>query len=253
MQSSFGHVVRAVVMLACLAVVPVIALYGKQIQEFARAVWETYQTRSHAKAGDSAGDAGGNAPPWPAPATTGQTADHTSPLGGWPNSTAAAEPQYLAAPWNQPSALPAGATNERSAQGATAPGEVQQASFTGSPSADGTGDAARAAAANLPAAYTQSASDSASGAAAHSSAGGTNCTVEFRRIEQRLRELGATYYLLDTWGRNGDRYRFLCRVALTGNTDLGADRVFFATDSDPLRAMQNVLQQVEQWRSGSSQ
>ncbi len=239
-------------MLACLAVVPVVALYGKQIQEFARVVWDTYQTRIHTQASNSADAAGGNAPPWTAPSTTGQTADHTSPAGGWPTSTATGEPQHLSAPWSQPSALPAGTTNERPAQAGTAPNEVQQASFTGSPSANGSGDAARSAAANLPAAYTQSTGDSPSAVAAQNSAEGTNCTVEFRRIEQRLRELGATYYLLDTWGRNGDRYRFLCRMALTGNTDLGADRIFFATDSDPLRAMQNVLQQVEQWRSGRS-
>ena len=40
-------------MLACLAVVPVLAIYGKQLQEFGRAVWETYQTRIHAKAGET--------------------------------------------------------------------------------------------------------------------------------------------------------------------------------------------------------
>ena len=79
---------------------------------------------------------------------------------------------------------------------------------------------------------------------------GDNCTAQFRRMEQRLRQLGATYYLLETWGTTGDRYRFLCKMALAGSADYDRNRIFQATAADPLRAMQNVLEQVEQWRSG---
>jgi hypothetical protein len=72
-------------------------------------------------------------------------------------------------------------------------------------------------------------------------------------MEQRLRELGATYYLLETWGAGGDRYRFFCKMAIAGNADYNRNRIFQATAVDPLRAMQDVLGQVEQWRSGSTQ
>jgi hypothetical protein len=73
------------------------------------------------------------------------------------------------------------------------------------------------------------------------------CSVEFRHAEQLLRELGATYYLLETFG---DGYRFYCRVALTGKIDSGQNRFFQAMSPDPLEAMKSVLDQVERWRSG---
>ena len=70
----------------------------------------------------------------------------------------------------------------------------------------------------------------------------------FSWTQQRLRELGATYYLLETWGRNGELYRFHCKMAIAGNQDY--NRHFEATDSDAARAMQAVLRQVEAWRAG---
>ena len=70
----------------------------------------------------------------------------------------------------------------------------------------------------------------------------------FTWTQQRLRELGATYYLLETWGRNGELYRFHCKMAVAGNPDY--TRHFEATDSDASRAMQQVLEQVEAWRAG---
>ena len=66
-------------------------------------------------------------------------------------------------------------------------------------------------------------------------------------IQHRLRQLGATYYLLELWGSEG-QYRFYCKMALGGNPDFS--RYFEATDSDPLRAMAKVLAQVESWRAG---
>jgi hypothetical protein len=74
----------------------------------------------------------------------------------------------------------------------------------------------------------------------------TDASPEFRRVEQRLRELGATYYLLETCGTEGDGYRFFCKMGLGGSDRLY--RCFQAVDSDPLRAMQTALAEVEQWR-----
>jgi hypothetical protein len=70
----------------------------------------------------------------------------------------------------------------------------------------------------------------------------------FTWTQHRLRELGATYYLLETWGRNGELYRFHCKIAVAGNPDY--TRHFEATDRDASRAMQQVLEQVEAWRAG---
>ncbi len=68
----------------------------------------------------------------------------------------------------------------------------------------------------------------------------------FRNAEQRLRELGATYYLLETLGPDGGQYRFVCKVAVAQNREPVA---FFATENDPLAAMNNVIYQLEGWRS----
>jgi len=71
----------------------------------------------------------------------------------------------------------------------------------------------------------------------------------FREIQARLQELGATYYLLETWGSEKLLFRFYCRMAVGGNPD--HTYYFEAVNSDPLQAMQEVLQRVEQWRGGS--
>ena len=69
---------------------------------------------------------------------------------------------------------------------------------------------------------------------------------QLSHIQQRLRELGATYYLLETWGNSGEQYRFYCKVAVGGNASFC--RYFEATNADPLQAMAQVLREVETWR-----
>ena len=71
---------------------------------------------------------------------------------------------------------------------------------------------------------------------------------QFTYIQARLRELGATYYLLESWGSREQLYRFYCKVAVGGNPNY--THYFEATDSDPLQAMAQVLRQVEGWRAG---
>ena len=69
---------------------------------------------------------------------------------------------------------------------------------------------------------------------------------QFRTIQQRLRQLGATWYALETWGNEG-RFHFSCRVAVEGNPSL--TRLFQASDAEAFRAMGQVLQQVERWKA----
>ena len=70
----------------------------------------------------------------------------------------------------------------------------------------------------------------------------------FSFVQDRLRQLGATYYLLEAWGDQKREYRFYCRMAIGGNAQF--TRAFWAIDGDPLRAMGQVLQQVESWKVG---
>ena len=69
-------------------------------------------------------------------------------------------------------------------------------------------------------------------------------------VQDRLRELGATYYLLESWGNGQRMYRFCCKMAIGGSADY--TRCFEATHGDPLQAMAGVLRQVETWRCGAA-
>lgn len=69
----------------------------------------------------------------------------------------------------------------------------------------------------------------------------------FAAVQDRLRELGATYYLLESPGADGI-FRFYCEVAVGGNANY--HRCFEASDRDALRAMERVLADVEAWRNG---
>ena len=70
----------------------------------------------------------------------------------------------------------------------------------------------------------------------------------YQDVQDRLQSLGATYYLLESWGNRQELYRFQCKVAVDGNVDY--THYFEATDADPLQAMLQVLRQVEHWREG---
>jgi hypothetical protein len=72
-------------------------------------------------------------------------------------------------------------------------------------------------------------------------------TDRFTFLEQRLRALGATHYLLETWGQEGQLYRFQCQMAI-GRT-VGMTKYFEATDTSPFVAMERVLREVETWRA----
>ncbi|MGD0899729.1 MAG: hypothetical protein ABR915_18000 [Thermoguttaceae bacterium] len=67
-------------------------------------------------------------------------------------------------------------------------------------------------------------------------------------IQDRLRQLGATYYLLESWGDQERQYRFYCRMAIGGNPQ--HTQSFWSIEADPFKAMRQVLEQVEAWRSG---
>ncbi len=69
---------------------------------------------------------------------------------------------------------------------------------------------------------------------------------KFKYVQDRLRQLGATYYLLEAWGDQKREFRFYCKMAIGGNPQF--TKPFWSVDGDPLKAMTQVLQQVEGWR-----
>ena len=64
-----------------------------------------------------------------------------------------------------------------------------------------------------------------------------------RELGGRLQQLGATYYRLESWGHDAQLYRFQCKVSLADDSDLV--RCYEAIENDPLRAMLQVLREVE--------
>jgi len=78
--------------------------------------------------------------------------------------------------------------------------------------------------------------------------GGSGAGDQFSHIQSRLKALGAMHYALETWGPGGNSYRFQCRMAAGHSADY--TRQFEATDTDPLRTMQTVLDEVEAWKAG---
>ena len=71
--------------------------------------------------------------------------------------------------------------------------------------------------------------------------------TNYREIQDRLQRLGATYYVLESWGNDRQLYRFCCKMAVAGNADMSTA----SRPPMPIRcAMQQVLQQVETWREG---
>jgi hypothetical protein len=85
------------------------------------------------------------------------------------------------------------------------------------------------------------------GGVAAAVSGHTIASDRQRDMEQRLRNLGATYYTLEKWGNSQRLYRFECRMAIAG--DANYTRFFEATSERPLGAMDSVLRQVEAWRA----
>ncbi len=64
--------------------------------------------------------------------------------------------------------------------------------------------------------------------------------------ETRLRQLGASYYQLESWKNEAETYRFFCKIPIAGQEQFQA---FYATSNDPVRAMNIVIQQIEAWQA----
>ncbi len=234
---------RALVMLACLALVPLLGLYGKYLPDFAQSVVEAYKARTQGKAAEE--KPGGEAPLFSGSARSSSSSrdESSRPAAAAPGRLHGAdEPIPPLSELRQPKPFDP-----------VAPGRSSKASFNEPISGGESRDPAFSVDPNAPTGPKPPAASDRAFNSGEGSAAADICTDQFPRMEKRLRELGATYYLLETWGSTGDRYRFFCKMAIAGNADYNRNRIFQATAADPLRAMQDVLAQVEQWRNGETQ
>ena len=69
----------------------------------------------------------------------------------------------------------------------------------------------------------------------------------FVSIQERLRDLGAVYFRLESWGSGQEQFRFQCEMAVAGTP--GLTRHFEAVNRDPLLAMNKVLAEAEAWHA----
>ncbi|MDZ4819711.1 MAG: hypothetical protein SGJ20_12145 [Planctomycetota bacterium] len=269
MQSTITMAFRAVVLLACLIIFPLLAIFGKELPEVARKFIVSLVEKSQSvsaplapattSSGTSAPDFGPNmfrpAPASAAPeaATSAADPNEIQPLAALGQAAPPADllpPGARSAPAGDPAgSSPFPARGEFPGQPGEAPSGNFPASHTasGPPSnlgqpanyeepAPGTAGQSAPLTANIPA-----------NPAADQQIGGDH---RFRDAQARLRQLGASYYLLETWGESAETYRFFCKV--TPNGDRERMWAFYHTDPDPVVAMNNVIQQIETWYSQNS-
>jgi hypothetical protein len=72
--------------------------------------------------------------------------------------------------------------------------------------------------------------------------------ARLQEIRRRLEELGAEYVIVET--QDGGRFRFHCRMLIDASSRL--TRPFEASSFDCLAAGEQVLRDVQMWRSGAS-
>lgn len=276
-ESSTVVALRGLVMLGCLLLIPVAALWGGSVPELVKQLIQHHLGLETA----SASTAMTSAPPF-APGTAADPA--LSGPGGVPASLPPLSPPVVQlGPQAVPAsaaALPPARLPQAAAPAAMPPAPaLAQAQVTGIPAAVPAGNSAvvpvgyQAPAEPRPAeAFPREITPPARQTAPSvyqrkpglvpvtleeglppspgPEPGKTPSAEPFQQIQNRLRQMGATYYLLESWGVQGDLYRFYCKMAVGGNANY--TRYFEAVDSDPLRVMSKVLQDVETWRSGQS-
>ncbi len=232
-QSSTTTLVRALVMLVCVVVLPLVALFGTSLPEWAEEVGLVdrllgRQVLNH-RATDTQPVAASALQPVPLAPSVIQQSPQPGPWFSRPEVPPQVVPPALGS-FESPVTPPPGmgfSEADRIAGPVVRAGYETPDAVIPQPQPDWPGAPA------IP--------------AANAAAAPAN---PFEYVGQRLRELGATYYLLELWGDEQKLHRFYCRMAVGGNPN--CTRYFEATDADALTAMVRVLQEVEVWRSAGS-
>ena len=194
MQSSAAVAARALIMLACVVGIPAVALSGaswsdmlKKLQDFRWPMILDLASASSTTSGSASGDE--------APRFTPSTAT------GMPAAGAARA--------------------ARSAPGALGPMPVSAVALPGQTTSS-------AQSAVIPAGYQESMESApiqppaAADGDENARAGSISTADPFHCIQDRLRQLGATYYLLESWGNQQQMYRFYCKMAIGGSPPIRA-------------------------------
>ena len=271
MQSSTAVMFRALVMLGCVVAIPLAAVVGKSLPDLVRGLLDGRWPGRSASAYGSLGEAprfemaapvcpSGGAFPCPTDGMSPAVSAEQTSLDRqkFPLEDTSVQPERMAGPLSWPVVAASHEAPVGSASGSAAP-----AWASGGVSRPGLDDSRPGVSRVVPAPGSLSAigpdrrqtsvpepykaADPAVGLS-DPPAKARSTVDQFTYIQERLRELGATYYLLESWGSREQLYRFYCKVAVGGNPNY--THYFEATDSDPLQAMGQVLRQVEGWRAG---
>ncbi len=265
MESSTVLAFRIFVMLSCLVVVPMAAIFGSAFPDVVKSVlvdrivaWGTGKSPepitkdkdagagfSQLKSAEGAGMTHGDpnireAPRWGAPPTN---------AAAWPAQGGVAQAAAVmpAAPGMPPGDQPANLAGVNDSGRGSLPAYGQDRMASEAPPY-GAPDSARP---GNQLSYPAGTTGVRGPGAAEGRIQPLEAPDRFTTMERRLREYGATYYLLETWGKDGELYRFHCKMAVGNNPNY--TRHFEATDSDALKAMGQVLERVEAWRAGRLQ
>jgi hypothetical protein len=255
MESSKVLAFRIFVMLSCLIIVPMAAIFGSAFPDVVKSVlvdrivaWSTGKPLESARSGaeedgfsqvkpgenvqSAQVDGRWEAPRWGTPAEGVIPAGATMVAGGGNQSAGFVGP-------SQPS---------RSAPQAS---PIERAAVDEAPRQPRVENPAGLEQAGPPAPLSQAAHEPSGNPTGQTPSGPVDQPDRFTAMERKLREHGAVYYLLETWGTDGELYRFHCRMAIANNPNY--TRHFEATDRDALKAMSQVLARVEAWRAGRLQ
>ena len=237
-QSSATVALRALVMLVCLVVVPLAAIFGTSIPSSLRQPLERY---FGINSGSTTTAALSEAPRY-----VPNAASTPSPLVSAENPPAAMPPVASPSPLLPASAPllvnPLGSPQNQAWDTDRASSTIIPAGYQ-APLEPAKPDLPLVPLAGAPARNPDG--TDANGTAYRDAPSGQS--DRFTSIQQRLRELGATYFLLESWGSQGQLYRFYCKMAIGGNSNYS--RYFEATDPDAIRVMSKVLGEVEAWRA----
>ena len=250
MQSSSTVTLRAMVMLICLVAVPLVAVSGTSLPKLLTDAIKGRKPSQPATApahGVGAAKGGGEAPPF---SPTVRLPEHEVAIAADPRAAPMADRRAAEIPASLPRLAPAvaaaplwGPGDPSAPTTATlATGQSRQNAEAQTRDSVGVSGASHrgpppATQPPLPTTRNQQAIGHVTPIAR------TETGERFTQIQTRLRDLGASYYLLETWGNRGDQFRFHCKVANSAES-------FEATDRDPLVAMQKVLERVEASRGG---
>lgn len=233
MSKTIAFSSRVVVMLTFLIAIPLIAMFGKSLPDFAETVWGylTKPAEENRWANtDKAPPFNPNATPSPigaektgvkpTPSTLAGTTNKIDPLRTMVNSYV--QPNVGSNPESSISSQPrpqigGGSTSLANSTPITVTPVQPYGSQPFPPSSDGS---------------VRSTPTQQVGA--------------FEQISNRLQTLGATSYHLELWGKGRPLFRFQCQMPVAGSA--GLTRQFQTTDQNAVQAMRHVLNQIEVWQ-----